>query len=166
MKLHPNEISNPNNFKKGSIAPDLNSNFSKILSKPEKVTTHYYLNPSANITDFNAFTHDKKVDLKNDYWKGYYLHLLADHAFYTHFFKQEFDQSAKDNVGLYDDFDMLTSRIIKDYHLKLNDDYITDTIKQYFVIKNGRCKYLSYAKAHDFIEKISTNPNQIIQNIL
>ena len=125
-EIHPNKISNLTDFEKGSIAPDFNNDFSKILSKPEKAITHYYFESKKNnATDFNMFKHDKKVDLANDYWKGYYAHILADHLFYTSYFKQEDAQSIKDNTDLYDDFTKLTPRIIEDYQLKLDGDVIT-----------------------------------------
>lgn len=154
-ELHPNNISNPKEFQKGSIAPDLNSDFSRLLTKPEKAVTHYYSEPNEFQTDFNLFRQDQKVNLTDDYWKGYYAHLLADYLFYTHYFEKEVSQSINDGTNLYDDFSILTSKIIEDYHLKLDDDYITDAVKQYLIAKDGECKYLNYTKVHDFIEKMS-----------
>lgn len=157
VELHPNRITNLNDFCKGSIAPDLNDDFSKMLSKPEKLITHYYFT-SEDRTNFTMFKQDKRVNLSNDYWKGYYAHLLSDDLFYLTYFKQESDQSIKDNTNLYDDFTILTSNLIKDYHPKLDSAYITDTIRHILTTtKNGKCKYLDYPKVQNFIEKVSTN---------
>lgn len=156
-ELHPEKVSNSDDFRKGSIAPDLDDDFSRILSKPEKAITHYYCIPGEDKTDFEAFKHDESVDLTNDYWKGYYAHLLADYLFYASFFKEETDRSINDDANLYDDFTVLTSKIIKDYHPQLNGGFITDTVKQYLIAKDGECRYLNYVKVCDFIENVSSD---------
>lgn len=165
-ELHPNKISILNDFYKGSIAPDLDKNFSRILSKPEKAITHYYLGPNEYKTNFDIFKHNKRVNFANDYWKGYYAHLLADDLFYNFYFEQEVNQSIKDNTNLYDDFTALTSKIIEDYHPELDDNYITNAVQQTLIIKDVKCKYLDYTRVHDFIEEISKNLDHSIQNML
>ena len=49
VELHPNRITNLNDFCKGSIAPDLNDDFSKMLSKPEKSNSAYITNTIRHI---------------------------------------------------------------------------------------------------------------------
>ena len=158
-ELHPNEISNMKDFEKGSIAPDLSDDFSRILSEMEKATSHYRIRPDDDAVDFNKFKNDKNVDLTNDYWKGYCLHLITDHLFYKSVFEQEYQQSLKDEIYLYDDYEVLASQIIKDYHPTLNAEYTTDIIKRCLSTKDGECKYLNYTKLHEFIEKVSDTHN-------
>ena len=165
-ELHPNEISSLSDFQKGSIAPDLSNDFSRILSKPEKAITHYYDQPEGYKTNFDLFKQDKKINLTNDYWKGYYAHLLADYLFYLIYFKQEVNHSFKDNMNLYDDFTILTSRVIEDYRPTIDNSYMTSAVQQCLATKNGKCKYLDYAKIHYFIEKVATDLPQAIRNML
>lgn len=161
-ELHPDKISNLSDFRKGSIAPDLSKDFSRMLSKPEKKTTHYHFKPEENAVDFEMFKRDERVNLLDDYWKGYYAHLLADHLFYTSVFKQEVEQAARNNADLYNDFTIMTSQIIEDFHPKLDIAYVTDAVKQCLAIKHEECKYLDYAKVHDFIEKMVSVIDQAI----
>ena len=158
-ELHPGKILNQNEFEKGSIAPDLDGSFSRILSDTEKATSHYRIKPDDDAVDFNKFINDKNVDLSSDYWKGYYLHLLTDHLFYKTAFEQEYQQSLKDEIYLYNDYEVLAPQIIKDFHPTLNADYTTNIVKQCLAVKNGECEYLNYAKLRDFIEKISASDN-------
>lgn len=165
-ELHPHKITSLSDFQKGSIAPDLNSDFSRILSKPEKMITHYYNQSGEYITNFNLFKQDKRIDFANDYWKGYYAHLLTDYLFYSISFKQETNLSSKDDNGFYNDFTILTSRIIKNYHPIVDNSYLTDVIKHCLITKDGDCKYLEYTKVHSFIEKTAIELDQAIQSIL
>lgn len=165
-ELHLDEVSSFDEFQKGSIAPDLSNDFSRILSRSEKAITHYYDQPGKYITNFDLFKQDKKLDLTSDYWRGYYVHLLADYLFKTTFFKREIDRSFKDGISLYDDFTLLTSKIIEDYQLETDSAFMTDVIKQCLTTMDGECRYLDYAKVRNFIDKVAKDLDRAIQDML
>ena len=151
INKHKNEIKNTEQFMKGIIAPDLNAEMTEI--EKDKSKSHYgtwgnYILFS-NIDEFLA---DKKVDVKNDYWKGYFLHLLTDYYFYQIDFYEETQQTKKEQTKFYHDYDCLNKELKNKYSI---DKYITKSIRKYMNILDEEPKYLKTEKIIDFIEKVS-----------
>ena len=66
-------------------------------------------------TNINQFLLDKNVDIKKDYWKGYFLHLLTDYYFYHIDFNRENEQALKNKETFYYDYDCLNKELRKKY---------------------------------------------------
>ena len=138
------EIKNHDDFINGSIAPDINKNIDKNIS-------HYGIwDRTSSYVDFKKFFNDEKVNISSDYWKGYFLHLIADHYFYNYSFKEEYLNSINSNEDLHSDYYFLNNDLINDYNLK-----IIDNIKEFMIAKEGKCKYLNYSKIKEFIQDIT-----------
>ena len=88
IKKHKEEIKNKKEFIKGIIAPDLNEKMTDIEKNKSK--SHYgkWEEYSAT-TNIEQFLKDKNVNVNEDYWKGYFLHLLTDYYFYNIDFLKE-----------------------------------------------------------------------------
>lgn len=149
IEKHKTEIRDEEEFIKGVIAPDLNENL-KELPK-DKSTTHYGKWGKYEVeTHIDEFLKDSKVDISEDFWKGYFLHLLTDHYFYNKYFYQEHQEMMKNNDRFYYDYDCLNKELIEKY--KIN---VLENIKQYMNFYDGEPKYLVKSKVIDFIEQIS-----------
>ena len=151
ISKHKLEIKDEKEFIKGSIAPDLNEEMSEITK--EKSKTHYgKWGTYETITHLNEFLNDEKIDMNKDYWKGYYLHLLADDYFYNRdkYFKKEYDEVKKNNDKLSYDFDCINKDLIYKYEIE-----VLENIKKYMNIYDGEPKYLKLEKIFKFIEDIS-----------
>ena len=149
MKKHKTEIKNEEEFIKGVIAPDMNEK----LDGPseDKSKTHYGKWGKYEVTTYiDEFFKDSNVDMSKDFWKGYFLHLLADHYFYNKYFKEEHQEMIKNNDRFYYDYDCLNKELIEEYKIE-----ILDNIKQYMNFFSEQPKYLKKAKLVDFIEEIS-----------
>ena len=148
-KKHELEIKNEEEFIKGVIAPDMNEN----LDGPseDKSKTHYGKWGKYEVsTVIEDFLNDSKVDIKQEFWKGYFLHLLTDHYFYNKYFKKEHQEIIKNNDRFYYDYDCLNKELIEEYHIQ-----ILENIKDYMNFYDEEPKYLKIDKLIDFIELIS-----------
>ena len=151
IEKHKNEIKNEEQFIKGVIAPDMNEKLDEPAEN--KSATHYGSWGKYEVTTYiDEFFRDSKVDMNQDYWKGYFLHLLADHYFYNYnkYFKKEHQEVIKNNDRFYYDFDCLNKLLIEKYQLK-----IFDNIKKYMNTFDEKPRYLTEAKVIQFIEEIS-----------
>ena len=149
IQKHENEIKNEDEFIKGSIAPDMNEK----LNGPalDKSKTHYGKWGYNKITThIDEFLKDEMIDMKQDYWKGYFWHLLTDHYFYNIYFKKEYEEAVKNNDKFYYDFYCLNRILIEKYKID-----IFDNVKEYMVINDNEPKYLNESKVIDFIEIMS-----------
>ena len=149
IKKHDNEIKNMEEFMKGVVAPDLNEDMTKKAEDKNK--THYGKWVENTTIDIEQFLQDKKINMENDYWKGYYMHLLTDYYFCNIDFKEELKQIIKKQDTFYFDYDCLNKELIKKYNIKCTINYI----REYMNCIDEHPKYLEYNKIIKFIEKIS-----------
>ena len=150
VKKHENEIKNIEEFLKGILAPDLISILNKKINKS---ITHYGKRGGKELEiNLDKFLKDKKVDIKNDYWKGYFIHLITDSYFYIDTFKEETIEIRKNNDSFYYDYDCLNKKLIEKYNIhNIKNKNVSECI-QYI---DGTPKYLKEGKVIQFIEKIS-----------
>ena len=152
IEKHKNEIENEQEFIKGVIAPDLNEKMTDI--EKDKSKSHYGKWGNYNyFIDFNKFLDTKTIDIKKDYFKGYFLHLLTDYYFYNIDFHNESTRIMKCKDTFYHDYDCLNEKLIKKYS-KI-DKYEFNSIKKYMKTLKEEPEYLKLNKIIDFIEKIS-----------
>jgi len=150
IKENKLEIKNEEEFIKGSIVPDLNEELNEITTNKSK--THYGIWIDYDLTtNIDEFLEDSKIDIEQDYWKGYFMHLLADHYFYNKYLEKENKEIEKNNDRFYYDYNCLNKVLIEKYKL-----HILDNIEKYMNIYEGQPKYLKESKIIDFIEKISS----------
>ena len=148
-KKHDLEIKNEEEFIKGVIAPDMNEKLDGPAE--DKSRTHYGKWGKYEVTTYlGEFLMDTKIDLQQDFWKGYFLHLITDHYFYNKYFKEEHQNMIKNNDRFYYDYDCLNKELIEEYNL-----IILDNIKQYINFYDEEPKYLNKSKVIDFIDNIS-----------
>ena len=151
IRKHKGKVQDELKFIKGIIAPDLNEEKNEIAKN--KSITHYGNWGKYKVTtNIDEFLKDEKVNIKDDYWKGYLIHLLTDHYFYNKYFKQEY-MDMKNNKGkFYYDYDCLNFNLIKKYDIQ-----ILDNIKKYMIINQNddKPKYLKEDKIINFIDRIS-----------
>ncbi|MBQ2835744.1 MAG: hypothetical protein IJE68_02785 [Clostridia bacterium] len=150
IEKHENEIKNEEEFIKGVIAPDMNEN----LDGPavDKSKNHYGKWRKYEVTTYiDEFLKDSIIDMKKDFWKGYFLHLLTDHYFYKMYFKKEHEEIVKNNDRFYYDYDCLNKSLIERYQI-----HVLDNIKKYMNMFDDKPKYLTESKVIDFIEEISS----------
>jgi len=151
IEKHENEIKNAELFIKGVIAPDMNQNLDGPAE--DKSVTHYGKWGKYEVTTYiNEFLKDEKVHMEQDYWKGYFLHLLTDHYFYNYdkYFKKEHQEVIKNNDRFYYDYDCLNKALIEKYKI-----IILDNIKEFMNMYDKKQKYLTEEKVIEFIEEIS-----------
>ena len=153
LKKHKNEIKNKEEFIFANIAPDLAEN---------KEKSHFYIK-NTEYTDYERIIKDNKLDLKSDYGKGYFLHLLADETFYYYYFKKEYQKAINEESDLYCDWDAITKSVINDYKIK----YIPDEIKEFASREEqDKKKYLDYKKIKRYIKQFNKfSLNDQINNI-
>lgn len=149
IEKNENEIKNEDEFIKGVIAPDMN----KQLDGPpeDKSATHYGKWGKYEVTTYiDKFLEDSEIDITQDFWKGYFLHLLTDHYFYNKYFKKEHEEMMKNNDRFYYDYDCLNKMLIERYKIE-----VLDNIKKYMNMFDEEPKYLKENKVIEFIEEIS-----------
>lgn len=159
---HKSEIENEVEFIKGVIAPDMN----KKLDGPaeDKSKNHYGKWGKYEVeTYIDEFLNDIEINITQDFWKGYFLHLLTDHYFYNKdkYFRQEHQEMVKNNDRFYYDYDCLNKNLIEKYEIE-----IFDNIRKYMNIHEGEPKYLKIDKIINFIEEISSINIQDIIKII
>lgn len=145
------KINNKKEFLKGTVAPDLNKKMSdKAINKD---ITHYgkWTNGETK-TNINKFLEDNKVNINQDFWKGYLFHLIVDHYFYNVYFKKEFEEMKRQKNGNFNtDFYFISKKIFEKYNFSPSE--YTNKFVQY---KIGKPNYLTFDKAVHFIEKMSS----------
>lgn len=150
-KKHQKEIKNMDEFIKGTIDPDYISIENKEIHKS---VTHYGIWGDWTKDDqkiyLDQFLQDKKVDLSKDYWKGYFIHLLADDYFDRIYFREEAKQAKKNKDTFHYDYDCLNAKIIKKYNVE-----VMEKIKKYMNETKEEPKYLKIEKIIQFIEEMS-----------
>lgn len=150
-KKHNSEIRNEDEFIKGVIAPDMNEKLDGPAK--DKSKTHYGKWGKYEVTTYiDKFLEDTKINMEQDFWKGYFLHLITDHYFYNKHFKEEHQEMIKNNDRFYYDYDCLNKELIEEYKLNIN---ISAKIKKYINIYNEEPKYLKKSKIVNFIDAIS-----------
>ena len=149
IEKHKTEIKNEEEFIKGVIAPDMNEK----LDGPseDKSKTHYGKWGKYEVTTYiDKFLNDTSIDMSKDFWKGYFLHLLADHYFYNKYFKEEHQEMIKNNDRFYYDYDCLNKELIEEYKIE-----VLDNIKEFMNFFDAEPKYLKKSKLADFINQIA-----------
>ena len=152
MKKHIDEIKESKKFLNGSIRPDLNENMTEPCDN--KFKTHYGLMGSRNDgkfeTDIYKFLQDSKIDIEQDFYKGYLLHLLTDYYFYNYYFNKELLEVIKNKDTFHSDFDCTNKMLEEKYEIEL-----PESIKKFTGYKNEKTKYIDVQKLVNFIEQIS-----------
>lgn len=149
IKKHKEEIKNEEEFIKGVIAPDMNEKLDGPAE--DKSKTHYGKWGKYEVTTcIDEFLKDPNIDMGKEFWKGYFLHLLADYYFYNQSFKMEHQEIIKNNDRFYYDYDCLNKAIIEDYNIK-----ILDNIKPFMNFYDKEPKYLKKSEVVKFIEQIA-----------
>jgi len=149
MKKNKNEIKNEEEFIKGVIAPDMNEKLDGPAE--DKSKNHYGKWGKYEVTTYiDEFLKDTKVDMAQDFWKGYFMHLLTDHYFYIKYFKKEHEEIVKNNDRFYYDYDCLNKSLIERYQIQL-----LDNIKKHMNMFDEEPKYLKESKVIEFIDIIS-----------
>ena len=150
-KKHEKEIKSMDEFIEGSIAPDYIPIENKNISKSQ---THYGdwgdWTRDDQILYLDTFLKDENVDLRRDYWKGYFIHLLTDDYFDRIYFREEAKQAKKNQDTFHKDYDCLNAEIINRYHLEP-----IEKIKNYMNQIESEPKYLKLEKMIQFIEEMS-----------
>lgn len=129
LRNYPNEIKKYDDFIEGIIYPD---------SVTDKSLTHY--GPKSSMTNLKEFFIDR--DIKEDFDKGYFLHLVTDYLFYNRFLK------VFSKKYIYNDYDILNKSIEKEFKVK-----IPKKIKDKVFYKSGRTQILNLKKTIKFIKE-------------
>lgn len=141
IKKHKNQIKDEEEFYKGVVYPD---------SVSDKSLTHYGEKSTKVI--LKKFFEEK--DLKTDFNKGYFVHLITDYLFYNKFL----DFFSKD---IYNDYDITNKPLIDKYQVNITDD-----IKEKIFFKDGKTTVFSLENVINFIEKTSEyDINKIEQEV-
>lgn len=152
IKKHKDEIKNKQDFLNGSVRPDLSEDMMKLCD--DKFKTHYgemgRKNDGKFETDMYAFLRDPKTNIKQDFYKGYLLHLLTDYYFYNYYFNKELLEVIKNEDTFHSDFDCTNKLLEEKYQIELSEN-----IKKYTGYKNESPKYINIQKLIDFIEEMS-----------
>lgn len=129
LRNYPNEIKKYDDFIEGIIYPD---------SVTDKSLTHY--GPKSSMTNLKEFFIDR--DIKEDFDKGYFLHLVTDYLFYNRFLK------VFSKKYIYNDYDILNKSIEKEFKVK-----IPEKIKDKVFYKSERTQILNLEKTIKFIKE-------------
>ncbi len=151
IEKHTGKIKDEKEFIRGIVAPDLNEKMTDIEKNKSK--SHYgKWEEYSSITNIEQFLNDKNVNINEDYWKGYFLHLLTDYYFYNIDFLKESNEIAKAKDHFYHDYDCLNKYLIEKYDVSKYDIW---TIRKYINVISDNPKYLEINKVIKFIGKIS-----------
>ncbi len=145
IKKHPKEVINKEEFLKGTIAPDLESNKNK---------SHYGNWGNYKIDIYlDKFLKDTKIKIEEDYWKGYFLHIYVDKKFTNKYFKRECLEIKKKKDTFHHDYDILNKIIINEYGI--NKSKWPRSISEKMNCVPGKTQYLKYSKIKKMIKDIS-----------
>ncbi|MFR2571593.1 MAG: hypothetical protein ACLS90_07900 [Clostridia bacterium] len=149
--IRKNKVKDEQELIRGVIDPDYISLTDKEKSKN---ITHYGewgdWSGKPQSIDLQRFLKDPKVDLNEDYWKGYFIHLYTDYYFGRRYFHEETIKAKQNGESFYNDYDCLNEYIIKKYDIQ-----IMDKIKKYLQTSKDETKYLKQEKVEKFIEDMS-----------
>jgi len=133
-----NKIEDLKNFEKGIIVPDM------LEDKAKSHYGTYSSNPGLNqFIQING--------ISSSYDEGYFLHLVTDYLFYNRFLN-------KWDTSIYDDYDILNSRLMKKYGILLPED-VQEKVK----FKVGKTSILNEDNLCKFINSVGKiNIRQIV----
>ncbi len=160
---HPNDIKDLARFMRGSIEPDFKKNLAEIRTRKEKMDTHFYEKIDSDCIDFPKFFNNAPIKIEDDYWKGYFLHLVADQLFYNDDFRSEYVTACESGIYLYNDYSIITPEILRKYKVAPEYDFYTDKVREYLTNRDGELEFLNPTKVFAFIEKVAA-PN-VSENI-
>ncbi len=127
MRKNKDEIKDKEKFILGTMTPD----FVK-----DKSQTHY--GPQSSQTSLRKYLEENEI--KSDFDKGYFLHLITDFIFYN----KIIDTTSKD---IYNDYDILNKYLIEKYKIE-----VPERVKGCAQFKTGNTKILSKEKANEAIK--------------
>lgn len=159
--MEKHDIRDKEEFLTGSIAPDFaekaKSHYSIIL---ENATLAEELKNKVIIENFL-----KQNEIKTDYDKGVFLHLLADKIFFTSFFDDKYLQTVDKDVfrkNLYYSYSKTNAYLTEKYNIKFPKKYekeISEITKCNTTDKKCETKeevcVLPFGKLDKFIEEVS-----------
>lgn len=128
-----NNIRNEDEFVRGVIAPD--------LLKQAGLDSHYGNSSTPNLREFL-----KKHNIKTDYNKGYFLHLVTDYIFYNKFLDRW-------SPEIYEDYNSLNYNLIKKYGL-----IIPKEVQEYVKFQDKALTILNFDDIISFIETVGKIP--------
>lgn len=131
IRLHPDEVKDYDAFIEGIISPD---------GVPDKSLTHY--GPKTCMVNLKEFFNDK--DIKIDFDKGYFLHLVTDYLFYNKFL-EKFSKQV-----IHNDYDILNAEIKNKFQVK-----IPKRIEDRICYKEGKTGILDLQKIIKFIKDVA-----------
>lgn len=131
IRLHPNEVKDYDAFINGIIAPD---------GVPDKSITHY--GPKSSMVNLKSFF--EKRDIKTDFDKSFFLHLVTDYLFYNKFL-EKFSRN-----GIHEEYDIINAELVNEFKVK-----IPDKIKDRVFYKEGKTEILNLQKTIKFIKDVA-----------
>lgn len=160
IKHHP-EIKSQEAFFEGSIAPDFNedkkkSHYTKDTSNKDLIN---YLNNKVHVYPFL-----QETNIKTDYNKGVFLHLITDKLFFTEFLDKEYLKSATYSEyinDLYYSYECTNPVIIKHYKLPMQkyekriEENINKMKKVRGIVEKEKNNILETNKLIEFINEMS-----------
>lgn len=150
LRKNGDNIKEKEDFYRGTIAPDFNEKTMEL--EKDKSRTHYGTWGNGNVElDIKKFLQDPKVKIEQDFWKGYFFHLLSDYYFYHVYFKEEHDEAAENGERLYHDYDCLNKVLLNKYEI-----VPVECLDKWMRIVEGKTKYLKQEKVIQFIEEIAS----------
>lgn len=137
IRKHPDEIKDIEEFEKGIIDPDM---------AEDKDVSHF----GKDRMNIDIDKYLTLYPLKNDYAKGYLLHLITDHIFYSYTFYNETIKAKENQETFYHDYDVLNSALIEKYEVRL-----PKSVEKYANTIDGEPIYLKLQKMISFIDEVS-----------
>lgn len=146
-------------FFKGNLLPDIID----CDDSHHRIQNGVYLVP-----DISFFL--KELDLTDDLWKGYLVHLLLDKYYLEIYLGKKFkDKNVFIDGEIYNDYDYINKTLVKNFNLDINffDEVLTDykqKILEERLLYNKEClmqskigvlKYLDYESFSQFLIRIS-----------
>ena len=131
IRLHPNEVKDYDAFIEGIIAPD---------GVADKSLTYY--GPRSSMVNLKSFFEER--DIKKDFDKGYFLHLVTDYLFYNKFL-EKFSKQV-----IHNDYDILNAEIKNKFQVK-----IPKRIEDRICYKEGKTEILDLQKTIKFIKDVA-----------
>ena len=131
IRLHPNEVKDYDAFIEGIIAPD---------GVADKSLTHY--GPRSSMVNLKSFFEER--DIKKDFDKGYFLHLVTDYLFYNKFL-EKFSKK-----GIHEEYDVINAELENEFKVK-----IPKKIKDRVFYKEGKTEILDLQNIIKFIKDVA-----------
>jgi len=150
------EILNKETFLDGVMAPDLIGRQGKIQKRQSHFSDEFFDNMTLKEVceaHVNLYSYLSKTEIKNDYDRGYFLHLLTDYLFYTKFvFEQIFKKdnsiqiNKENSKALYDDYNCVDKHIETKYNVNNSKNPWAGSGE------DGEPKYFKKADLYKFID--------------